>query len=475
MTILMPPKVKTKPAELTPETPYLQAFQKRVGDNLANSPDWLGALRQRAFTKFETLGWPLSRRDEAWKYVPVRTITTTPYELADGTEVFLRRADILPHLLPAAMKSHIVLVDGVYAPDLSADSNTGDLPDGILFSDFDSALKTNEKLLKQNLAAGLKNETDAFSALNAALFNNGVVIHLPKDSKAETPLQILLVTTGGNQPKAVYSRVLVVAEKNAKADILIQAVGLNAGQRLNHVVHEISAAEGAEISVTFFRRANAFMHQLATTHVRQDANSKVSMATIALDGMPGPVVDRHSVSVDLLGEGALCALNGLSVLSGTTEVYNHTVINHHAGNCRSQQVYKNILDDQAKGEFFGTIVVDKGANGTDSKQLNKTLLLSDDARIWTRPQLQISADDVKCAHGAAVGQLDANQLFYLKSRGIDEYLATCLLTYGFAEEVVEKIAHPAIRKYLDSLLLTSLNHAQNPLSCDHVCNTCEIE
>ena len=470
VTTLMPSRTKQKPAES--ETPYKKAFERRVADDLVNAvPDWLGVLRQQAFARFEALGWPNPRKDEAWKYFPVRTVTGTPYDIADHIETILKRTEILPHLLPAAVQSHLVLVDGIVVPELSSVK----LPEGVLFADFNSALETHGDVIRQHLAKNIGEESSAFTALNTALFADGVVLVLPKDTVLSQPLQVLLVTTGGNQPKAVYSRLLVIAQENSKADVLVQAVGLNAGQRLNHMVHEIYAAENAKVDVTFFRRANAFMHQMAATHVWQQAKSEVSMATIALDGMPGPVVDRHSVTVDLLGEQASCVLNGLTVLSGTTEVYNHTVINHRVPNCKSGQVYKNILDEQAKGEFFGTIVVDKGADGTDSKQLNKTLLLSDEARMWTRPQLQISADDVKCAHGAAIGQLDPAQLFYLKSRGIDEYLATCVLMYGFAEEVVQKISDPAIRKYLDALLLTSLNHAQNPLACDHVCQTCEIE
>lgn len=477
MAILMPPKTKAQskpsPADET-LTAYQQAFEQRIAEDLAaGAPDWLGTLRQQAFTRFEALGMPNPRKDEAWKYVPVRTIASTPYALADAENTYLKRAEILPHLIAAAAESHIVLVDGVYSAELSTVKLPSD--SGVVVSDLNSALKTHGKLLQKHLAKTAIKDPDPFVALNTALFGNGVFVYLPQNITLEKPVQILLVTTGGNEPKAVFNRVLIVGEKAARANILVQAVGLNAGQRLQHIACEVLADENAEIDITFFRRANAFMHQLANTQVVQQAGSKVAVATIALDGMPGPVVDRHSVTIDLLGEAAECVLNGLSVLSGTTEVYNHTVINHHVPNCQSSQIYKNILDDEAKGEFFGTIVVDKGADGTNSQQINRTLLLSNNAKIWTRPQLQISADDVKCAHGAAVGQLDDTQMFYLKSRGIDAELATCILTYGFAEEVVEKIADPAIRQYLDNLLLASLNHAQNPLSCDHVCNTCEIE
>jgi Fe-S cluster assembly protein SufD len=264
-----------------------------------------------------------------------------------------------------------------------------------------------------------------------------------------------LFVTSSAGPVETHTRNLFVLGKNAKARFLVQHVGVSNAAYFNNSVNQFALDEGAEAECTiaFCEGKNAW--HLASSHSTLQAHARLNLSTVTLSGS----VNRHSVNSLLQGEKAELSLNGLDVLDSKTEAYHHTVTEHWVPNAVSKQLYKDILDEASKSEFNSMVFVAKGADGTDSHQLHQTLLLSDEARVWTRPQLQINADDVKCAHGSAVGQLAEDQLFYLASRGLSQGLAKSLLTYGFAEDVIQKISDPLVRQYLDARVLENLHGA----------------
>jgi Fe-S cluster assembly protein SufD len=221
---------------------------------------------------------------------------------------------------------------------------------------------------------------------------------------------------------------------------------------LNAPVLDVKADANSKLDLCLIQSEGVNGFNLAATHLHQATGSEINVHCLAF----GSHTSRHHLEVTLSGEHATCRMNGLSLLSGNSSVYRHVVVNHPVGHCVSEQLFKGIINDQARSEFDGTIVVGKGANGTDATQLNKNLLLSGQARVYTRPQLQIDTDDVKCAHGATVGQLEEEELFYLVSRGLDKRTAQNLLTFGFAEEVIDRIDSTPLKERLTNRLLSTL-------------------
>jgi Fe-S cluster assembly protein SufD len=474
-----------------PHTLYEQAFRNRLQGLLTDSADWLQDFRLQALSRFETLGFP-TRRLEAWKHINIRPLLNQSFQpCADAVAV--SDVELQPHLLsnpPAGEHSteilRLVFVNGYYREDLSSSPAALDAAaldvqkaqtaesehyvgsikaatQGYTPKQSDGKpqgqVNTQIEFLKTQLGRQISEENDAFAALNAALFEDGALIRVPDGVTVQPLLQILFLSTGSSEPYAAYPRNLVILGRNAKVSLLIEHIGLCEEPYFNSSVNEFILSEGAIADVTvLFSESNTAWHLAATrTHLAESA--QLNLSTITVSGK----TLRHSISTLLQGEKAEVGLHGLDVLRGATEMYHHTVTEHWVPNCASSQFYKGILDDTSKSEFNGMVFVAQGANGTDSQQLNKNLLLSDEARVWTRPQLQINADDVKCAHGATVGQLEKEQLFYLASRGLDRELAKSLLTYGFAEEIITRLENPAVRRYLDRLILDNLRGSENGL------------
>lgn len=446
-------------ASVQPQAPqpiYEQSLRKRLQAILPETADWLQAIRLKALSRFETLGFP-SRRLEAWKYINIRPLLNEAFQ--PHTAVFpISESHLRDHLLGANADEviRLIFVNGRYDASLSTQA---DLPAGVVVSSLKTAVEHHAELVQGHLATALENEPDAFVALNTALFEDGAFIYVPDNATVEPLVQILYVTTGSSEPRAAYPRNLIVLGKQAQADLTIEHIGVGDGLYLNSSVQEFVLAEGAKAECSLMlNEADSGWHLTASRSVLAE-NATLSLSTVTLGGQ----TSRHSVNTLLKGENAEVNLNGLDVLTGQTEIYHQTVTEHWVPNCRSNQFYKGILDDAGKSEFNGLVFVAEGANGTDSQQLNKNLLLSDDAKVWTRPQLQINADDVKCAHGATVGQLEEEQLFYLASRGLSRELAQSLLTYGFAEEIIQRIANPLVRQYLDQRVLNNLRRADASL------------
>ncbi len=424
-------------------------------------PDWLAKQRRSAIRQFGEVGFP-TRNDEEWRFTNPAQIAETPFQISDaesdaqcltGSDSqfsdLIRQYRIGDHNGPA-----LVYLNGRSAPAASAPATAQAglcaIPMAqLLFGDAHSEYVT---YVSKYLNGHPSFQRHAFAALNTSFFEDGALVLLPANTIVEQPIEIVYISNSGDIPTMNTPRALIIAGSNSQATIIETYVGISGSVRLTNSVTEVVLAEGAIIDhyKRYEEPANSF--HVGTMSVSLGKSSNFSSHSITLGG--GLV--RNEVYAELTGEHAECTLNGLYLGEGSQLIDNHTTIDHAAANCDSHEIYKGILDGHSRGVFNGKILVRLDAQKTDAKQTNKTLLLSPNARIDTKPQLEILADDVKCTHGATVGQLDPNQVFYLRSRGMSEIEARSLLTYAFAGDIVQRVKVEALRTALDQKLLNLL-------------------
>ncbi len=430
------------------EGTYLASFGRVESALNAGAPSWLPKLRHDAIGSFAELGFPTTH-DEEWIYTNVSAIATTPFEPAhvELTPTLKKQIELLP--LADLGCDRLTFVNGHYVPELSKVAN---LPKGVKVSDLAAALKTDGALIERHLGHHAEAKTHAFIALNTAFFEGGAFIEIPKGVVIEKPLHILQISAGNGQPTASHPRNLIVVGETAQASVIETFVSIGEGATFTNTVTEIVAAEGAIVDYTKVQLENDAAYHYARIHAHLERSANVATHSIQLGGL----LTREEVWTVLDGEGAESHLYGLYVISGKQHVDNHTVIDHAKAHCPSREVYKGVLDGKAQGVFNGKILVRADAQKTDSKQSNKNLLLSEDAIINTKPQLEIFADDVKCTHGATVGQIDPDAVFYLRSRAIGELEAKKLLTFAFANDVMERVKYQPLRERLAERLYAQL-------------------
>ena len=418
-----------------------------------DTPAWLARLRESAFARFEQTGFPTTDAED-WKYTNVAPIARASFAPASGETVEPADADAFtPFFYDESRQSRLVFVNGIYQPQLSA--VTG-LPAGAFVGNLAAALKGElEPTVRAYFAraAGIDDTADGFIALNTALADHGALVYLPKGAQLAAPLQLLFLARPVEPQAASFPRVLVVAERESAATIIESYEATGDGVYLTDAVVEVFVGENARVTHYKVQRESEAAFHIATTHVELERSAFYDLTTITL----GAQLSRHGIGVKLAHEGAECAVDGLYLVSTGQHADTHSLIEHIAPHCTSHQIYKGILDGKSRAVFNGKVFVHQGAQQTDAQQTNKNLLLSPDARVDTKPQLEIFADDVKCAHGATVGQLAEEELFYLLSRGLHPDLARNLLTYGFAEELVEKIKIGSIKTQLDEAILNRLH------------------
>jgi len=429
---------------------YQNAFRALQGTrDVENS--WLDRLRENAMERFVELGFP-SVKEEEWKYTNVAAIARSNFEPALSPEAKPKSELQLETVgsVPEARASQLVFVDGALRTDLSALSA---LPEQVVALDLDQALADERysEIARKHLARHADYVVNGFTALNTAFMNQGALIYIPRGVTVEAPIHLLFVAQ--SEDKANFPRVLIFAEENSSATIVENYQGAEDARYLTSPVVEVVLAEGARLEHYKVQRESVEAFHVATTAVGLGRNSSYDTTTITF----GAKLSRHDIVVTMDHEGAECWVDGLYLVTGDQHADTHSVIDHRQPNCTSHQLYKGILDGKSRAVFNGKVFVRHNAQKTDAMQTNKNLLLSNDARVDTKPQLEILADDVKCAHGAAVGQIDEDELFYLETRGIHPDLARNLLTYGFAEEVIAKIKLDSIRQQLDETVLNRLN------------------
>jgi len=419
---------------------YLASFTRLESALNEHAPAWLPDVRHAAMESFAELGFPTTH-DEEWLYTNVSAIASTPFEPARVTltEELRQRIEQLP--LANLGCSRLTFINGNYVPELSS---VQELPKGVKVCSLAAALQTDGSLIERHLGQYADAKTHAFVALNTAFFEDGVFIEIPRGAVLQQPLHILQISYGAGKPAVSHPRNLIVVGETGQASIIETFVSLEEDRTFTNTVTEIVAAEGALVDYTKVQQESDAAYHYARVQVHQERSSSVATHSIQLGGL----LTREEVNAVLDGEGAESHLYGLYVIAGQQHVDNHTIIDHAKPHCPSREVYKGVLDGKAQGVFNGKIIVRPDAQKTDSKQSNKNMLLSEDAIINTKPQLEIYADDVKCTHGATVGQIDPEAVFYLRSRGIGAAEAKKLLTFAFANDVMERIKYQPLREQL---------------------------
>jgi Fe-S cluster assembly protein SufD len=420
---------------------HLQKFERFEKE--AKHPAWVFPLRKAGISKFAELGFP-TLNDEDWRFTslaPIKRLAFNPVFSVTNSQITADFVAGLPfQSLPG---TRLVFVDGHFAAALSSPA-----PEGIEAGSLGAALANDSALLEKHLGRYAQEEDNAFTSLNMAFFQDGAYIHVPSRKVVENPVHIIYVATGKETGATANPRNLILAGQGSQITILESYVSAGDAAHFTNVVTEIVAEENSVVEHCKFQNENQEACHMAAIHVRMAKNCHVSCHSIAI----GARLSRNNIRTSLAGEGVNCILNGLYITRGEQLADHHMVVEHAQPHCNSHEYYNGILDDRSKGVFHGRILVRQAAQKTDAKQTNKNLLLSENATADTKPQLEIYADDVKCTHGATIGQLNEEAIFYLQARGIGMETARRMLIHAFAGEIIERIRYLPIREEMDQLI-----------------------
>ena len=432
---------------------YLEAYGELIAARQGRDPIWLRQLREDAWNRFSQSGFPTTQ-DEDWRFTNLAALGKTLFRRVAKDGVAVNARDIEKFRL-AGSASLFVFVNGHFSPGLSEVKN---LPKGLEVCSLERAIDCGmhgyapegcaPTGIEQHLSRYADDRRDAFVALNAALWEDGAYVRIRRGATIERPIHVMYVSAGGGAEIMTHPRTLVIAEEASQAAVIEDYVSLGGEAAFSNAVTELVGGEDAVVSHFLVERENLASFNVSTLRLEQARGANVASHSILMGG--GLV--RNNVHPVLNGEGAECLINGLFVGAGKQHLDNHMLVEHAQPLCSSRQFYNGILDGEAHGVFHGRIVVHKDAQKTDAKQTNRNLLLSDNARIDTKPQLEIHADDVKCTHGATIGQIEEEQLFYLRSRGFGEAEARNVLLYAFAAECLERMKEPAAREFVEGLI-----------------------
>ncbi len=432
---------------------YIDQFD-RLRDRLpGHNIDWINDQRTKSLARFGRVGFP-TLRDEDWKYTSVRDITGKRFVVEADPGDDDQTVD-LSSLAIEGLESHrLVFVDGALDLRLSGIGESGS-PDGqFRVESFASALERAPEYVESLLGSVIQDNGHGFTALNNAMYRDGVIITFAADAKASLPIEI--IHYGRAQLSISQPRNLIVCGPRSRGQIIEHYVSGNTHNTLSNSVTEALLEDGASLDYYLVQNQSSAAYQVCGIWVKQSPRSRFSCQTITLGG----ALVRNDLQVNLDGPEAHCDMLGIYSLAGRQHVDNHTTVTHAAENCSSREIYKGVLDQRSRAVFHGRVRVDEGAQKTDAAQSNNTLLLSRNAEVDTKPQLEIYADDVKCSHGVTVGQIDEKSLFYLRTRGIGEQEARALLTYAFVNDVLSEVKIEPLRQYLELILRRQLVNAE---------------
>lgn len=427
---------------------FSMAVSRLPAQPSGHHPAWLEGLRRSALQWVSERGFPTAK-DEAWKYTRVAPILEIPFEPAEpGTSQRLS-VGAVDRLAGHFGGPRLVFVNGHFSADLSSLKR---LPQGARVMSLAAVLVDDGEVVEPFLSRWLHEDLHAFTALNAALAEDGAVVRLPPNTTVEAPIHLVFLSDPGAVSQVSLPRSLVLVGAGSRATIIETYAGILGDVYLTNAVTEVVLDERATVEHYKVQNETEAAFHIAHLSVRQQRDSRFSTHSVSL----GSSLARHEVKVSLEGPGAEVVLNGLYLPQGKQHLDNVTTIEHSAPYCKSREVYRGIVDGQGRGVFDGRIVVRPGAMKTDASQTNKVLLLSESAEADTRPRLEIFADDVKCAHGATVGHLDQEAVFYLRSRGIPENAARGLLCQAFAGEMLGLIQVKPLRAQVERLVASRL-------------------
>jgi Fe-S cluster assembly protein SufD len=421
------------------------AFSRNGG---GEGPAWLPALRRRAFDPFASLGFPTTR-DEDFHYTPVAPIAESSFGVAGPAKTIPAITDLKALVIDPAW-SRLVFINGRFSTELSS---FAEMPAEVEVSTLSHAMAVEPAFVQSRLGTVAQTERNAFAALNTAFVADGVAVRVPADCVVEEPLHVMWLSDESASGSVTFPRLLVEVGTHARVSIIESFAAIGGSAYFTNAVTEFSLADGARADHYKLQREAPDAFHVATVEAHQGRDSVMHSFSFAT----GARLSRTNVYTKLAAPGGEARLNGLYLLSGQQHCDHQTYVHHAAESCASRELYKGILDESSHGVFNGKVLVDAIAQKTDGKQTNHALLLSDQAKIDAKPQLEIFADDVKCTHGSTVGQLDDTALFYLKSRGVGADMARALLTYAFAAEVLETIDAGPLRESLKALAFQLYN------------------
>ena len=418
------------------------AFEEELGPK-----DSIQKLRNQALKTFEAKGFP-SKRLEAWKYTSLNSLIQDDYLLFPKSEKAVALNEIKHVFLYEVDTYKVVFIDGIHSPFLS--DTTHDGLDVCLLSAALSKPKYDE-LIKQYFGS-VADKEESMTALNTSYAREGAYIYIPPSVVAEKPIEIIHLSTGDQGPVWLQPRNLIVVDTNAQVQIVERHQSLLEHQVVTNSVTELIAHQEALVDYYKIQNDLDSASLIDNTYIAQDKNSHVSVHTFSFGGK----ITRNNLNFYQRGEHINSTLKGITLLQGKQHVDHNTLVHHAQPNCESHQDYKGIFSDRSIGVFNGKILVDKIAQKTNAFQQNNNVILNDKAKVNTKPQLEIFADDVRCSHGCTIGQLDEEALFYLRSRGIPKKEAKGLMTYAFANNVLQSVQIPALKKRINKLIANKL-------------------
>ena len=431
----------------TPQVAHYAAEYRRSLEHGPAQPRWLAQARESAMAQFERLGFPTTKLEQ-WRFTSVAPIAERTFALAKNGIAGAGMHHAQPLSAPIA---HAVCVNGRFAPHLS---HVDRLPKGVQLLGLEAAIASHPTLIEPYLAKLSLTQTNAFTSLNTAFVRDGIVLIIPARAVVEQPIEVTFASISEGGGSVSHPRFLIVAGEASQATVVERYVG--AGAAFTNTVGEVWLGADAVIDHYKLQEEPADSFHIAAMFVRCARGGTFSSHSLTFGG----ALVRNDVIATLDGEGIDCTLNGLYVGGGTQLIDNHTTIDHAMPHCGSHEIYKGILGDRSRAVFNGKIIVRPDAQKTNAKQTNKALLLSDEANINSKPELEIFANDVKCTHGAAIGQLDEAAMFYLRSRGLGVSESRAMLVHAFAGDILNRVKVGPVREYLEGILTARLPHVE---------------
>jgi len=436
---------------------YLADFQSLTQGPGADAPTWLQDLRDSGWSRFSETGFPTARRgNERWKYTNVGPIAKTDFGISEKP-ASASEATVPSYGVDGQQVYDLVYLDGRYAPELSSPAPSSGKITAVSLASITSDASSG---LEGQVGRFAPPDDDGFAALNTAFLYDGAYVNITDGCPDKVTVRISYITVDGTTPKVSHPRTLIVAGRNTDVTVVESYSGPKDSVYFTNAVTEISVGDGAQVDHyrLLLEGDNAF--HVGTSRVQQEKDSSFSSASFAL----GTSLARNDMEVLFGGPGGFCSLNGLYLTADQQHIDNLVSINHAVPNCTSRLNYKGILDGRSKAVFGGTVIVDKDAQKSDAEQTDKNLILSRQAEVDSKPSLLIYADDVKCSHGATAGHIDADTLFYLRSRGLDLDTASRMLIQAFASEIIDTVKPEHLREHIESVFTAAIPDKTLPMA-----------
>lgn len=430
------------------DTTAERLLERLGGERPGDSVDWIESARKAARAHFAEHGLPHARIED-WKYTSVKPIAKRDFARPDARQATADAATIEAQRIPGLQAHRLVFVNGHYSAALSDRELKAE---GVRVRSLAAALAEDPDSLRDRFLARAPHDFSPFTALNTAFADDGAVIELAPETRLEQPLELLFVSTPQPEPVAAHPRVVIAAGHHSEGTVIEHYVGLDDAANLTNAVTEVTLAVGARVTHYRLQRESRKGFHIGSIHAYQADNSRFVSHNVQIGGQ----LVRTDINTDLDAEGAETLFNGLYLVNGRQHNDTHTRINHLKPHTNSEEAYRGILDNHGRGVFNGRVYVAPDAQKIAAYQSNDNLLLTGQAEIDTKPELEIYADDVVCSHGATVGELDEAALFYLRSRGVDRETARGLLLYAFAEAAIERMELEPLRKWLQGFLVEEL-------------------